>query len=52
MDKSLADRFVGMYVNEWTLDYGPRGREAVRRLLTEAHKAGVIPSAVNVEFVD
>ncbi|CAN5327893.1 ABC transporter substrate-binding protein [soil metagenome] len=52
MDKSLADRFVGMYVNEWTLDYGPRGREDVKRLLTEAHKAGVIPSAVNVEFVD
>jgi 1,4-dihydroxy-6-naphthoate synthase len=52
MDKSLADQFVGMYVNDWTLDYGPRGREAVRRLLTEAHKAGVIASAVNVEFVD
>jgi 1,4-dihydroxy-6-naphthoate synthase len=52
MDKSLADQFVGMYVNDWTLDYGPRGREAVRRLLTEAHNAGVIPSAVNVEFVD
>jgi 1,4-dihydroxy-6-naphthoate synthase len=52
MDKSLADRFVGMYVNEWTLDYGPRGREAVRRLLTEAHKAGIIPSAVAVEFVE
>jgi 1,4-dihydroxy-6-naphthoate synthase len=52
MDKGLADRFVGMYVNEWTLDYGPRGRAAVRRLLEEGHKAGVIPSAVNVEFVD
>src|SRR3954471_16771480 len=52
MDKSLADRFVGMYVNDWTLDYGPRGREAVRRLLEEGHKAGVIPSAVAVEFVD
>ena len=52
MDKSLADRFVGMYVNDWTLDYGPRGREAVRRLLDEGHKAGVIPSAVSVEFVD
>ncbi len=52
MDKNLADRFVGMYVNDWTLDYGPRGREAVRRLLEEGHKAGVIPSAVNVEFVD
>jgi 1,4-dihydroxy-6-naphthoate synthase len=52
MDKGLADRFVGMYVNDWTLDYGPRGREAVRRLLDEAHRAGVIPSAVNVEFVN
>ncbi|HEX4591802.1 MAG TPA: MqnA/MqnD/SBP family protein, partial [Gemmataceae bacterium] len=52
MDKSLADRFVGMYVNDWTLDYGPRGREAVRRLLEEAHKAGVIPNPVAVEFVD
>jgi 1,4-dihydroxy-6-naphthoate synthase len=52
MDKSLADQFVGMYVNDWTLDYGPRGREAVRRLLTEAHQAGIIPSAVAVEFVD
>jgi 1,4-dihydroxy-6-naphthoate synthase len=52
MDKSLADRFVGMYVNEWTLDYGPRGREAVRRLLDEGHQAGIIPSPVAVEFVE
>lgn len=52
MDKSLADRFVGMYVNDWTLDYGPRGREAVRHLLSEAHKAGIIPSPVAVEFVE
>jgi 1,4-dihydroxy-6-naphthoate synthase len=52
MDKSLADRFVGMYVNDWTLDYGPRGREAVRRLLDEGHKAGVIPSPARVEFVE
>ena len=52
MDRPLADRFVGMYVNDWTLDYGPRGREAVRRLLQEGYRAGVIPSAVNVEFVD
>jgi 5,8-dihydroxy-2-naphthoate synthase len=50
MDKGLADRFVGMYVNDWTLDYGPRGREAVRRLLDEGHRAGVIPSPVAVEF--
>ena len=52
MDKSLADRFVGMYVNDWTLDYGERGREAVRRLLAEGHRAGVIPNPVNVEFVE
>jgi 1,4-dihydroxy-6-naphthoate synthase len=52
MDKELADRFVGMYVNDWTLDYGPRGREAVRRLLDEGHKAGVIPAPVAVECVE
>src|SRR5919202_6117006 len=52
MDKSLADRFVGMYVNDWTLDYGPRGRAAVRRLLEEGHRAGVIPKPVNVQFVE
>ncbi len=51
MDISLADKFIGMYVNEWTLDYGPRGREAVRRLLEEAHKAGIIPKPVTVDFV-
>jgi 1,4-dihydroxy-6-naphthoate synthase len=52
MDTALADRFVGMYVNDWTLDYGPRGREAVRRLLDEGHRAGLIPAPVAVEFVD
>jgi 1,4-dihydroxy-6-naphthoate synthase len=52
MDRSLADQFVGMYVNDWTLDYGPRGRAAVRRLLEEAFEAGVIPSLVDVEFVE
>ena len=52
MDRSLADEFVGMYVNEWTLDYGPRGRAAVRRLLEEGHRAGVIPRPVQVEFVE
>src|ERR1700739_3011141 len=41
MDVALADRFVGMYVNDWTLDYGPRGREAVRRLLEAGHGAGL-----------
>jgi len=52
MDRGLADRFVGMYVNDWTLDYGPRGRAAVRRLLEEGHRAGMIPSPVAVEFVE
>ena len=52
MDRSLADRFVGMYVNDWTLDYGPRGREAVRQLLDEGHQAGIIPSPALIEFVD
>ena len=50
MDKSLADRFVGMYVNEWTVDYGPRGREAVRTLLSRAAEKGLVPK-VDVEFV-
>jgi 1,4-dihydroxy-6-naphthoate synthase len=52
MDRALADRFVGMYVNDWTLDYGERGRAAVRRLLDEGHRAGVIPRPVEVEFVE
>jgi 1,4-dihydroxy-6-naphthoate synthase len=51
MGEDLADRFVGMYVNDWTLDYGDRGRQAVRRLLDEGHRAGVIPNPVAVEFV-
>jgi 1,4-dihydroxy-6-naphthoate synthase len=52
MDRGLADRFVGMYVNDWTLDYGPRGRAAVTRLLDEAHQAGIISRPVQVEFVE
>ncbi len=51
MGEDLADRFVGMYVNDWTLDYGDRGRQAVRRLLDEGHAAGVIPNPVAIEFV-
>lgn len=46
-----TDRFVGMYVNAWTVDYGKRGREAVRELLRRGHAAGIIPKPVNVEFV-
>ena len=52
MKPELADRFVAMWVNDLTLDYGDRGREAVRRLLDEGHKAGIIPHQVNVDFVD
>ncbi len=52
MDVGLADQFVGMYVNDWTLDYGDRGRAAIRTLLGEAHRAGIIPSPVAVEFVE
>ena len=46
-----TDTFVGMYVNEWTVDYGPRGRRAVQTLLDRAHSAGLIPERVHVEFV-
>ena len=51
LERSRADTFVGMYVNDWTLDYGPRGREAIRRFLERGHGAGIIPKAVRVEFV-
>ena len=47
----LADRFVSMYVNEWTVDYGETGRRAVRALLERGHEAGIIPHRVDVEFV-
>jgi 1,4-dihydroxy-6-naphthoate synthase len=52
MDPALADRFVAMWVNDLTLDYGERGREGVRRLLDEGHARGIIPHAVDIEFVD
>lgn len=52
MDVELADRFVAMWVNDLTLDYTDRGREAVRRLLAEGFKRGIIPNNVAVEFVD
>ncbi len=51
LDTQLADKFVGMYVNERTLDYGADGREAVRRLLDMGHTAGIIPNAARVDFV-
>ena len=52
MRPELADRFVAMWVNDLTLDYGDRGREAVKRLLAEGHKAGIIPHKVKVDFAD
>ena len=52
LDRAKADTFIGMYVNDWTLDYGERGREAVRLLLTRGYEAGIIPHQVSVEFVD
>ena len=52
LDRSKADEFVGMYVNDWTLDFGERGRQAVRELLARGHAAGVIPKLVEPEFVD
>src|SRR5688572_15517671 len=44
LNRELADQFVGMYVNHWTIDYGPRGREAITRLLAEGARAGLVPN--------
>ena len=52
LDPARGDQFVEMYVNDWTLDFGPRGREAVRQLLARGHAAGVIPTLVEPEFVE
>ena len=52
MGVELADEFVGMYVNDWTLDYGDRGRAAIRELLQRGHAAGIIPEVRELEFVD
>jgi 1,4-dihydroxy-6-naphthoate synthase len=52
LDSGLANRFVSMYVNERTLDYGPDGRQAIRKLLELGHERGIIPIAPQVDFVD
>ena len=52
LDRSQADEFVGMYVNDWTLDYGERGRKAVQLFLERGVKEGLITKPVKVEFVD
>lgn len=51
MGRDLADRFVGMYVNHWTLDYGEQGRETIRRFLGLAHQRGLMPRPPELEFV-
>jgi 1,4-dihydroxy-6-naphthoate synthase len=51
MGRDLADKFVGMYVNHWTLDYGERGREAIRRFLGQAYDRGLIRHRQELEFV-
>ena len=52
MDAARTDTFVRMYVNDFTVDYGPRGRTAVQRLLDEGHRAGILPARVPVEFIE
>ena len=51
LNRDLADKFVGMYVNEWTLEYGPRGREAITRILKEGAKVGLVPDCGEIEYV-
>jgi 1,4-dihydroxy-6-naphthoate synthase len=51
LDEKLTDRFVGMYVNDLTRDYGDRGREAIRRFLAEGRRVGLVPDFGDVEFV-
>lgn len=51
MDPSMADKFIGMYVNRWTLDYGEEGRRAVRELLARGADAGLVPTSFQVEFL-
>ncbi len=51
MGRDLADKFVGMYVNHWTIDYGDKGRESIRRFLGQAFERGLIPHRQELEFV-
>lgn len=52
MSRELADKFVGMYVNHWTLDYGDKGRESIRRFLGKAYECGLISHRQELEFVE
>ncbi|CAN0349037.1 unnamed protein product, partial [Ectocarpus sp. 4 AP-2014] len=51
LDNAKADKFVGMYVNDWTRDFGEKGRESVRLFLERGHKEGILPELVKPEFV-
>lgn len=51
LDRAKADKFVGMYVNDWTIDFGEKGREAVSLFLKKGYEAGIIPKPVDVEFI-
>jgi 1,4-dihydroxy-6-naphthoate synthase len=51
METELADKFVGMYVNKWTLGYGEQGKRAVKELITRGTKAGLLPGPPTVEFL-
>lgn len=52
LDTNTADQFIGMYVNDWTLDYGPIGRKAIETLLRRGAEAGIVPAIDRIEFVD
>jgi 1,4-dihydroxy-6-naphthoate synthase len=52
LDARLANRFVSMYVNDRTLDYGPDGRQAIVKLLDLGYERGIIPIKPEVEFID
>ncbi len=52
MDASLADQFIGMYVNDYTLDYGEKGRQAIHKLFSDAYENGLIPTPASVQFED
>jgi 1,4-dihydroxy-6-naphthoate synthase len=52
MDAKLAGKFIGMYVNEFTRDYGEVGRDAIRKFLAEAHNKGYTDAPIEVEFVE
>src|SRR5947199_10617612 len=51
MDSELADKFIGMYVNKWTLGYGEKGRQAVKELIVRGTRAGFLPVPPGVEFL-